>query len=70
MHAGGGGRRWVTTFGLTLVCASIREAKLATMFVQSNDLFYAPREEGIALFASQSPATSPPRFCSGMRAPR
>ena len=23
---------------------------IATMFVQSNDLFYAPREEGIALF--------------------
>ena len=46
---------------------------IAAMFVQSNDLFYAPREEGIALFdASGKPirgdVTS--QFCSGMRAPR
>ena len=46
---------------------------IATMFVQSNDLFYAPREEGIALFdaaASQPAATLPRKFCSGMRARR
>lgn len=43
---------------------------IATMLGQSNDLFYAPREEGIALaphlFPCLCPATSPPRFCSAI----
>src|SRR5262245_34886696 len=46
---------------------------IATMFVQSNDLFYAPGRKASPCStpaASQSAATSPPRFCSGMRVPR
>jgi hypothetical protein len=45
---------------------------IAAMFVQSNDLFYAPREESPCSTpaASRPPATSPRKFCSGMRAPR
>ena len=46
---------------------------IATMLGQSNDLFYAPKEEGIPCStptASQSLATSPRKFCSGMRARR
>ena len=41
---------------------------IATMFAQSNDLFYASPCSTPA--ASQSAATLPRKFCSGMRAPR
>ena len=44
----------------------------ATMFVQSNDLFYAPDGEGSpsGTRMARSPATSPTRSCSGTRARR
>src|SRR5262249_53557962 len=46
---------------------------IAAMFVQSNDLFYAPGRKASPCStpaASQSAATLPRKFCSGMRAPR
>jgi hypothetical protein len=38
------------TFEFKVTAKPSERLTIATMFVQSNDLFYAPREEGIALF--------------------
>jgi hypothetical protein len=37
-------------FGFKVTAKPGERLTIATMFAQSNDLFYAPREEGIALF--------------------
>jgi len=38
------------TFEFKVTAKPAERLTIATMFAQSNDLFYAPREEGIALF--------------------
>jgi hypothetical protein len=44
-------------YEFTIVAPSGARLTTASMFGQSNDLFYAPREEGIALFADGEPVS-------------
>jgi hypothetical protein len=46
------------SYSFTITAAPGDRLSLATMFVQSNDLFYAPQPAGIALFGADGMASS------------
>jgi len=56
--AGGPGDIWAGgAYEFKVTAKPGERLTIATMFVQSNDLFYAPREEGIALFDARRSKT-------------